>query len=483
MRIIRIFLFLSALSLCAAACSKADTEQEKTRLYVNTFARDYMKSWYLWNKEIGKDLDAWENTEEPVAKVAKIRYKDAKGDDIDRWTMVTDDFDSFYGSVSGNRKTYGFGFVLYYTDDTRTSLCAVVTFTYAGSPAEKAGLKRGDAIFKVNGRTIPAKDYSRIVSELMGGDRLTAELYDGRTVTLEAREMYEDPVLLDKVFEFDGKRVGYLVYTSFTLDSYRELTDACARFKEAGVKELILDLRYNGGGYVVTENVLASLLAPEAEVLAGSVFEKEVYNAALTRELGSGLNKFKTEFYFTSDGEDYEFSTKGANIGLSRIYAIIDSGTASAAESILTGLLPYMDIVLIGGQSHGKYCGGIMYSAKDWYKDNRKYMDEDVYETGIEQAGTWGIYVIYERYADKNGVTPCMPDGFVPDIPVDDNPQEARDLGDPKETMLAVALAQAGYVESAPLSAEAPKAALPGAVRVADAPKKAAFGVRLELPE
>ena len=91
MRIIRIFLFLSALSLCAAACSKADTEQAKTRLYVNTFARDYMKSWYLWNKEIGKDLDAWENTEDPVAKVAKIRYKDAKGDDIDRWTMVTDD--------------------------------------------------------------------------------------------------------------------------------------------------------------------------------------------------------------------------------------------------------------------------------------------------------------------------------------------------------------------------------------------------------
>ena len=129
MRIIRIFLFLSALSLCAAACSKADTEQEKTRLYVNTFARDYMKSWYLWNKEIGKDLDACENTEDPIAKVAKIRYKDAKGDDIDRWTMVTDDFDSFYGSVSGNRKTYGFDFVLYYTDDTRTSLCAVVTFS------------------------------------------------------------------------------------------------------------------------------------------------------------------------------------------------------------------------------------------------------------------------------------------------------------------------------------------------------------------
>ena len=149
-------------------------------------------------------------------------------------------------------------------------------------PAEKAGLKRGDAIFKVNGRTIPAKDYASTVSELMGGDRLTAELYDGRTVTLEAREMYENPVLLDKVFDLGGKRIGYLVYTSFTLDSYRELIDACTRFKEAGVKELILDLRYNGGGFAAAEEFLASLLAPEAVVKAGEVLSTEVFNADLT---------------------------------------------------------------------------------------------------------------------------------------------------------------------------------------------------------
>jgi hypothetical protein len=241
-------LFLTLLALCTA-CSKppqeGPSEEAKTRLYANTFARNYMQIYYLWNKEVGKDLEAWKDSEEPISKVEKVRYKDASGKDIDRWTMCTDDFDSFYGSVSGNGKTYGFDFVLYYLDSSRSSLCAVVTYTYPGGPAEQAGLKRGDAIVKVNGKSIPAMDYSAILyDELMGGDKLSAGLYDGRTLTMNSREMYEDPVLLDKVFDCKGKKVGYLVYTSFTIESYKKLIEACTAFKEAGVSELILDLIY-----------------------------------------------------------------------------------------------------------------------------------------------------------------------------------------------------------------------------------------------
>ena len=476
--------------LCFTVCSCVDRHKPEprpadTEIYaINFFAFNAMNTYYLWIDEVQGAMNAWERNADPVEAVYNVRYKDRDGKDIDRWTQMITDYDAFTGSVGGVGTTYGFDFQLYYFDQSKDMVCAVVTLVYADGPAAKAGLHRGDVIMSVNGRTMTESNYRKVVTdELFGGSSLRIGLQRGETLNLTAVKMYEDPVLVTKVFDCGGKKVGYLAYSAFTIKSCTRLVEVCREFKAAGVSELILDLRYNGGGYVVTENVLASMLAPEAEVLAGNVFEKEVYNASLTKELGSGLNKFKTEFYFTSDGEDYKFSTKGANIGLSKIYAIIDSGTASASESVITGLLPYMDVVLIGGQSHGKYCGGIMYSAKDWYKDNRKYMDEDVYETGIKQAGSWGIYVIYERYADKNGVTPCMPDGFVPDIPVEDNPQEARELGDPKETMLAVALAQAGYVESAPLSATASKAALPGAVRVADAPKKAAFGVRLELPE
>ena len=63
----------------------------------------------------------------------------------------------------------------------------------------------------------------------------------------------------------------------------------------------------------------------------------------------------------------------------------------------------------------------------------------------MDEIGDWGIYVMISRYADKNGSTPCMPDGFVPDFGVEDNPLDGCQLGDPGETMLAFALSRAGY--------------------------------------
>ena len=88
----------------------------KTRYYVNFFAFNMMDLYYLWKKEIAAGLKAWTTGDDPVATVASIRYKDAQGKDIDRWSMVIDDFESFYGDVSGNGKTYGCDFILMYYD-------------------------------------------------------------------------------------------------------------------------------------------------------------------------------------------------------------------------------------------------------------------------------------------------------------------------------------------------------------------------------
>ena len=106
----------------------------------------------------------------------------------------------------------------------------------------------------------------------------------GKSVELTARTMYEDPVLCDSIYEFGGKKVGYLAYSSFDLHSIEKLVETAREFKAAGVEELVLDLRYNGGGYVITENVLASLFAPQEAVDQKLVFEQEDYNDYLTEE-------------------------------------------------------------------------------------------------------------------------------------------------------------------------------------------------------
>ncbi len=466
----------------------AAQELEKTYKYVNIFASNYMDLYYLWNKEIASGLKSWKETDDPIEKVRKIRYKDSKGDDIDRWTMVTDDYEGFFGSISGTQKTYGFDWVpAWYT---KTTICAVVTYTYADSPAKKAGLKRGDLIVTVNGREMTEQSYSSVYPALISGDTVTVGLSDGSTKTITAKTMYEDPVLLSKVFDCGDKKVGYLVYTSFTLDSCKDLVEVCKSFKAAGVSELILDLRYNGGGFVTTEQVLASMLAPEAEVLAGSVLSTEVYNADLTtyyKQSDVDTNTyFSTKFNLGSKDNPDWLSTEGANIGLDKLYAIVDSGTASASEAILCDLYPYMDITLVGGQTHGKFCSGIPLEGEEFYIDFADVLTEQMGASSVvagkKYAKNWGLYVMISRFADKNGETRCMPDGLTPDVEVEDEPWDGVQLGNPKETMLAEALKLCGYKATAPATRRNVPA-LQLDERLETAPHRPDFGLRILMPE
>ena len=118
--------------------------------------------------------------------------------------------------------------------------------------------------------------------------------------------MYENPIICDSVYEFNGKKVGYLAYTSFDLKSINPLIEIGKKFKAEGIEELVLDLRYNGGGYVITENVLASMFAPQEAVSSKKVFEKEIYNSYLSesyQKQGESLEtRFTTEFNYPESG-------------------------------------------------------------------------------------------------------------------------------------------------------------------------------------
>lgn len=464
--------FLTIASISITACDKTGTkpddiepeitEPENNYLYVNSFAYSTMKTYYLWEAEISQAFASWNDNDEPKAKVKEARYKDSEGNDIDKWTTLTDDYSSFASSVNGVTTTYGLDYTLYYTDNTHKSVCMVVNYTAENSPARKAGLKRGDVIMKVGGNELGINEYVKILTNgFHNAANCILTLLDGSTVTMTAVEMYEDPVLLYKTFSFNNKKVGYLVYNSFTLASWERLIEACKYFKKEGVTELILDLRYNSGGYVTTEYTLASMLAPKSAVESKAVFEKEVYNAALQNALGDTDVLFKDSFSYTQNNQTVTYSTADANIGLSKIYVLYTSSSASASESLIVGLRPYMDIEIIGSQSSGKYCSGIIYPASSWVEDYKDYFSSNGMSATVaeKQTENWGIYVMISRYADVNGETPCMPDGFVPDIEADDYPLEGLELGDENETMLKTALKRAGKTDFAEVATRAQRSA------------------------
>ena len=428
--------------------------------YINTFACSAMSVYYLWTDEISDGLSSWTVADDPIEKVLAVRYKDSEGNDIDRWTEMLESYSSMSSSVQGTGSSYGYDVTFYYLDNARTRICAVINYTYADSPAREAGLERGDIIVTANGKEMTQDNLSDIYyDDLFGGTSCTLELADGRTVTLTAREFYADPVLVRRTFDCVGGLVGYLAYTNFTMDSCEDLIAACKAFnEEGGINSLILDLRYNTGGYAYAEYVLGSMLAPQSAVSAGSVFETEVYNSTLSEAWGKTEVYFQTEYDFTANGKKYKFSSAGANLGIDKLYVLTGSNTASASEGLITGLMPYMDVTLIGKQTHGKFCGGILMSAKEWFETYRTELAASGYdvEGALNYAGDWGLYLMISRYADKNGNTPCMPNGFTPDIDATDNPAEGIALGDESEAMLAVALQEAGGVLPAPAATKKP---------------------------
>lgn len=402
----------------------------------NQFAYDVLDTYYLWKDEIAAGMERLDpdTNEDPIGTVEEIRYKE-NGKDVDKWTLLTDDMESLMSSVDGVATTYGYELTLGQFSNTGTYFF-IVLFVYDDSPAQKAGMKRGDIIMQLDGKDITADNYldavySSNITLGMGEMEGNAISLREETLTLHAIEMYENPILVHKVFEVGGKKVGYLAYSSFDMNSAERLVEVCREFKQEGVNELVLDLRYNGGGYVFTENVLANMLAPEAVVKSKALYETEIWNKdlmALYEKEGIDLN---TYFSTVVSSGDKTVNTEGANIGITKLYGLIGSGSASASESILIGLMPYMDVELIGGQSHGKYCTGALLSP------------EDIYSKYPEVIKNWGMYVMISRYGDKDGNNPCMPDGLTPDIAGDDNPLDGYQLGDEHETLLSIALMRA----------------------------------------
>jgi len=444
------FSILFMMSGCSKSEDNNDNNKTDQRIttdeiyYANQFASDALSDIYLWNKEIASDIKKLnpDTNTDPISTVKEIRYKE-NGKDVDKWTMLTNDYDSFTNSLKGVETTYGYDVAMGKFTNA-DAYFFVISFVYDGSPAQQAGLKRGDIIMKLDGKDITDANYldalySSKVTLGMGTDTGQG-IQLGNSISLAAIKMYENPILASKIFDCNGKKVGYLAYSSFDLVSVPKLIEICKTFKAEGVKELILDLRYNGGGYVITENALASMFAPESEVKAHARCSTEIWNdgyMAYFKQKGEDINTyFATDFDVYDENQNtIKVSTADANIGLNKIYGLISSGTASASEALLIELMPFMDVDLIGTSSHGKYCTGMVLQPSDIYKNSPKSIEN------------WGFYVMINRYADKNGNNPCMPNGLSPNTEEQDNPMDGYQLGDEQETLLKIALIKAGKTD------------------------------------
>lgn len=425
LRLLRKFFFLSILfSGIVASCDdpvpEPDPEEEKTKapattIAINEFIETVMNDVYLWYNEV-PDIDIRYEFDSK-AYFEKLLYTD------DKWSFVTDDVQKLEDSFEGKETSYGWSLAFGRFSDTQT-IFALVEFVYPDTPADKAGFKRGDLIYKMNGADITENNYMDLINSanlsVTYGQYITS-ITNVKTVSMTALELNLDPVQFTKIIEHGGHKIGYLFYAQFIGNYNTSIDEALQYFRDNQITDLVLDLRYNPGGTTVAAQHLCSSLAPVDAVNNEKTLVKFQWNDKYQKYWEDNNNQDQLQIGF--------IKTVPQKMGLTKLYVITGQGTASASELTITGLKPYMSVTTIGETTYGKYTASITLKPEDFYDTPAEYKD----------FTNWAVQPIILKYANSQGVTDFK-DGFVADVPVDDDLFSSVPLGDKNEEMLKATL-------------------------------------------
>ena len=407
--------------LCiVSACSdkgKGIIDEETKTQRVNHFIVDMMSDAYLWTKTVNWDAIDYKTEANSQQLFKKIRHKH------DRWSMLTDRVSELQNAFQGVSTTFGYQ-LIFGRFSNKNALFAIVLFVYPNTPAEKAGIKRGDFLVGLNGGDITETNYRNLyyassISVKKGvlvDGKISTEPAD---ISMKAVKMYEDSILKDSVIVKGAHKIGYLCYADYTMDSEPRLLEIFSKFKTQGVTDVVLDLRYNGGGTARTSRLLCSILGPQSAVKKKSKLLSQVWN--------DKYMKLWKEKKMENRITEYFIDTLSVNMNLSRLYVLTTRRTASASESTITGLHPYLDLVQIGDTTSGKFCGGILVNPEDlWGKGE------------VNDIKDWGIYMMVYRFANINNDE--FINGIVPKHAEKENYHALYPFGDERDLLFGKAV-------------------------------------------
>ena len=254
----------------------------------------------------------------------------------------------------------GYGGVFKY--DTANRLR--IGFVDAGGPLALQDIARGAEITQIEGVAVSSLSTTAINAYLFPstvGASVRLTLVDTpqgapRTISVVSTTVVGDPVPLAQVLPADATdpqspKIGYLLFNDHVATSESRLVDAITTFRTAGVSDLVIDLRYNGGGFLYIASELATMIGGN-RITPGATFEKLLFNDKHPERTNAAGNT--VPFYPTTQG-----GQALPTLNLSRVFVITAPGTCSASESIINGLAPFVQVIRIGGTTCGKPYGFI----------------------------------------------------------------------------------------------------------------------------
>lgn len=421
---------LLALVMVPLACDKNDPTPAGPNEHVNSWIFENMEYWYFWSDNM------------PLAPNKSLEpepFFESLINSQDRFSWIQENYTELLNSLRGVSKEAGFEFGLYRQSADNNSIIMQVFYIKPASPAEAAGLKRGDVVTHINSTSLTVDNYQSLLGQMSDSHSLTYTALDinsktfgsAKTITLVPVEYAEDPNFLNKVFTYGDRKIGYYVYNLFSEGpaandkTYTTKMDAIfTGFKSSGITDLIIDLRFNSGGAETASQNLASLIAKN--VTSTTVFAKHLYNEKVTEDI---INTPTLGEGFLSAPFLIKSQNVGSQLRESRVYILTGTRTASASELIINSLKPFMDVFLIGSTTVGKNVGSIsLYDDKD-------------------PENTWGIQPIVTKMLNASNQSDYS-NGFNPQIMDADNSLFLYPLGDVRETLLNRALKQITGLET-----------------------------------
>jgi C-terminal peptidase prc len=322
--------------LVFAALSAATPVQGQTRgcsiAQQNLFVRDVLSDIYLWSDRIPNIDPLRFNSPQEYLEAVRFRPIDQA------FSYIADR--AANDALFSNSEYVGFGFSsTWQGDDLR------ITQVFPHSAAEDAGVMRGDTITAINGRSVAELIESGEIASAFGpAERgVTASVAFVRGAETRSGHMVKRTVVIPtvshtRVITQSGRRVGYIFFRNFVEPSVGALNDAFNEMHRQRVNELVLDLRYNGGGLVSVAQHLGGLIG--GTLTSGQVFAEYSHN-----DRNASRNR------------TLRFSAPDNALSLNRVFAITTRASASASELVINALRPFLPVVVIGDRTYGKPVG------------------------------------------------------------------------------------------------------------------------------
>ena len=389
-----------------------------------------MNTYYLWQEDVPDLADGrfatfgqlWEfyaNFQSPTDVFNSLLYQPGV---VDRFSWIVDDYVALENSFQGINTSTGMEFGLVRFDNNPTNVFGYVRYVVPSSDAVTKGVTRGMIFTEVDGTQLTESNFSSL---LFGSNSsFTISLADfnngnpttnGTTITLNKTQLQENPVHLVTTITDGSNKIGYIMYNQFASSFDNQLNAAFATLQSENITDLIVDLRYNGGGSSATARYLSTMITGQFD---GQLFSKQVYNSKIQPILSqSFLNQ-----NFTSQ---FDNGTQINSLNLNRVYFITTRSSASASELVMNSLSPYIDVRSVGVTTLGKVHGSItIYDSDDFQRDG----------DNLNQEHTWAMQPLVVEIQNSNSTN--QPNGIAPTVQFPEDYGNLGILGDRSDPLL-----------------------------------------------